>query len=74
MSAGRIVRVETRTDEPEQAHDAAKDLDDKDLDEEVGVRSVCECCGRSRDADADSAEEIAGADGEAAPEECESCM
>ena len=44
----------TRTNETEQAHDTAEDLYDENLDEQVGVRSVCEGGGRTCDADGDT--------------------
>ena len=44
----------TPTNETEETHDTAEDLYDENLDEQVGVRSVCEGGGRTRDADGDT--------------------
>jgi hypothetical protein len=55
-----------------QAEDAAKDLDDEDLDEEGRVGRVRQSRGRTGDADRDAAEQVAEADGQTAPEERES--
>lgn len=56
---------------PNQAIDKAY-LDNEDLDEELGIGSICQRGGGARDADTDSTEEIAEADRQSAPEQRES--
>ena len=60
-----------RTNQAEETKDTAEDFDDEDLDEEIRVRGVRERGRGARDANADTAQEVACADGEATPEERE---
>ena len=62
-------RRRVRTNETKQTHDTAEHLDNEDLDEQVGVRGICKGGGGAGDADGDTAEEIARADGKTSPEE-----
>lgn len=58
-----------RTNKPEKTQYTSKHFHNQNLDEEIGVRSVAQCCGGSSDSDAYTAEEVACANGQAAPEQ-----
>ena len=57
------------TNEAKQTQNAAKDLHNENLDEQRRVRGVSQSCRRARDAHGDTAEQIADAHSQAAPEE-----
>lgn len=58
------------TNETEEAHDAAEDLHDEDLHEQVRVGRIRKRGSGASDANTDTAQEVACANGEASPEEC----
>lgn len=60
-----------RTNQPKQTQDATKDLNNKDLDEQVWVSSIGQSRCRACDADADTAKHVTRANSEAAPEDGE---
>lgn len=62
-----------RTNETEETHDTPEHLHNEDLDEEVRVCRVRERSSRARDAHGDTAEQVACAYSQAAPEERETC-
>lgn len=56
-------------DQPKQAQHTAEDLDNQNLDEEARIGGIRQCGAGAVDADTDAADEVAHADGDAAPEE-----
>ena len=58
----------TPTNETEETHDTAEDLDNQDLHEQVRVGSIRKRSGGTCDTNRDTAEEVASTDGEASPE------
>lgn len=60
-------------DETEEAKDTTKDFDNENLDEEIRVCGICQCCGGAGDSYANAAKEVAHADSKAAPEQRKTC-
>lgn len=67
------MECEVRTNKTEQTHDTAEDLNDEDLDEQIGVGSICKGCRRTCDAHTDATKEVACANSETPPKQRESC-
>ena len=63
----RVTDELRRTNQPEQTHNTAKHLHNKDLDKQLRVSRVRERSGGTCDADGDTAEEVAYADGQPSP-------
>lgn len=57
------------TNQPKQAENAAKDFDDENLDEELGISSIGNGCIGASDADSDTTTEIAQANSQSTPKE-----
>lgn len=69
VNPSRRQRKTLRTNKPKETQYTAEHLHDQDFDEELGVRSIAQCCGRPSDPDADTTQEVAHTDGQAAPEQ-----